>query len=422
MKNHSVNYFGESELHHSIRRALKRHQHLFKDKDSKKGRTAEQVNADMISFIREFPRKAQQHKLSQLFLSKTDFDTFKKSFYNNKYLTEENAKNTYAKRTAVEYNKLQSVEADENLSNRIRVVENKLTSEIDNFKSMFVEKSVLEQNIANAAEVEKQIRTDIGTLKGELENQMNDVNAKLTPLSNVNKVITTNRSEVNHTMNTLRNDLTDLGKRVCSWKTFDSYRKNHETDFNNKVQEKEESLKKDFVNLLGEKLGSHEKDFQETVNKEKVNIRKELTELVVVKVTDFLKEESNKVKFLHNLRNVLLLRITDTKIVLTFQKFWTRSDEITEDMIDNVIDELCNELIDKYMELEIQTIKSTIPLSDDSIQIFVKPNIIEELKQGIDFKIKNLVLEPLLGEKLKPLMKQKLSGVLEETASITSIN
>lgn len=97
--------------------------------------------------------------------------------------------------------------------------------------------------------------------------------------------------------------------------------------------------------------------------------------MVIEKVNDFLKEETNKVQFLSNLRNALFLRISDIRIVVAFQKFWKRSDDISQDVVDSVIDELCNELLDTFLDLEILTIKTTLPLSDVSVQIFVKANI-----------------------------------------------
>uniref|UniRef100_A0A8D8SNF9 Uncharacterized protein n=1 Tax=Cacopsylla melanoneura TaxID=428564 RepID=A0A8D8SNF9_9HEMI len=407
MKKSSVNYFGESDIHHAIRRALKRHLHNVQPTDKSKVAKKIEDNKELSSFVREFPRRSHIQKLSSFLTPLSSFDALRSHVYDSDFLTKQVAKDTYLTQAFYEDFILGNNLKLSTLETNINETESKRALDVENNKTLYADRAKLEDFILESGEEEKKIYSEISTFKQEYALKITDLESRLTSLENFKKT-----EEAYQTANTtvttkLRKDLEVLDKKSVSWRTFDNYRKTHGTDFLTQVGQKEKKLKEEFNSMLEEKVVVHDAAMQTRHDLLLEQIRNELVSLLTVKLSQFLSEEAYKRKFLIKLRENLLARLNIEEIIAAFQTSWTEGQEISEDVLDKVILSLYEQLEGRPVENEIQTIKAQIAISDDIIEKYIRLEIVEELKQGIKSKIKNLIYEPLLFEKLEPLVNSK---------------
>uniref|UniRef100_A0A8D9A3Q9 Uncharacterized protein n=1 Tax=Cacopsylla melanoneura TaxID=428564 RepID=A0A8D9A3Q9_9HEMI len=246
------NYFGESNIHHVLKKALKTHSRNTKyvpsEKNSEDILRILKENKDLITtFNREFPRESHIEKLSLHFTPLDNTSMLENKINESKFVTEEHAIQLYSSKFE---------EIDSKLNNKIQQMENNLTSLGEGIergkesnRSLFVSSQIYEDFISDMDLKEKNMNEAIDKFKTE---QIEKIKTLETSLSN----LLTFRTNSEKNINALKEDIVSLDKKALYASTFNNYKRSHRSEFLTKVQTEEKQIKDELIKFIEEKIKS----------------------------------------------------------------------------------------------------------------------------------------------------------------------
>lgn len=160
-------------------------------------------------------------------------------------------------------------------------VERNRKDDNDKNKTFYAERATLDDFIGEMDEKEKIINALVDGYKKDQSAKIEHLENQLTSLKRVQTDFNNKNDTLNKMIADLKAEIKLLDKRALYSSTFNNYKRNHESDFLNKVQVEEKKLKEDILKIINEKLATFTKNSfrTEEIAEKKINRHNKLKEL-----------------------------------------------------------------------------------------------------------------------------------------------
>lgn len=290
------NYFNESDLHHSIRKLLKRHHESTQEpttEDVTKLQKLVSSSKELKDFIQEFPRKSHIQKLSSYLTPIEKHKNLEKKVNGGVFLTKEKAETLFPTVSVFNEYKAHTAAGLKNCEEGIIQLKTERQQDMDIIKNSFTTKEVTEELMDSVDSKENQVKELINQTKQDLESKLSLYEANWTGNQKWHDEIEAFRNSQVSSMTNVGSDikkldkkLIDLDRKALYATTFYTYKKNHADDFQKLVRAEKKNLKDEFFSLIGKKLGDYVTN--QKAQEENENFKNECKSLIDEKLKDYV--------------------------------------------------------------------------------------------------------------------------------------
>lgn len=253
------NYFGESNIQHVFKKALKRHLNKIPNNNSEEtspSKIGKKESSDFTLFLHDFPKESDIQKLSLYLTPIAVTNELENRIKENKYLREDEAGNLFLTKSNFMEEILKINTKFLQIENSLIEIKNNIQQNNENNLSLFALRQNLEDFISEVDEKEKKLSSTVSDFKEDQIQKIEDLKKLVDTTLQFKQEYVANVNSLNTSINQLRNEIRTVDNKALYASTFNNYKRTHENNFNTRVRNEEAKLKDELLKLIDSKINS----------------------------------------------------------------------------------------------------------------------------------------------------------------------
>lgn len=253
------NYFGESNIQHVFKKALKRHLNKIPNNNSEEtspSKIGKKESSDFTLFLHDFPKESDIQKLSLYLTPIAVTNELENRIKENKYLREDEAGNLFLTKSNFMEEILKINTKFLQIENSLIEIKNNIQQNNENNLSLFALRQNLEDFISEVDEKEKKLSSTVSDFKKDQIQKIEDLKKLVDTTLQFKQEYVANVNSLNTSINQLRNEIRTVDNKALYASTFNNYKRTHENNFNTRVRNEEAKLKDELLKLIDSKINS----------------------------------------------------------------------------------------------------------------------------------------------------------------------